>query len=103
MEKSGITVKTGSEGSRLEFQCAHNNGLLYVIPSENSWVCTLDTLPGHALAGFFTELTASSDTKVLDLMMRWGLYFRQRPTTFNAEEQEDSGEELPTSNKQNQS
>ena len=103
MEKPGIVIKSGSEGSRLEFQCSHDNGLLYVIPSENSWVCTLDTLPGHALAGFFRELTALSDTRVLDLMMRWGLYFRQRPTTFNVEEQTDPVGRLPNHSENNQS
>lgn len=75
----GITVKQGSDGDRVEVGCMHQNGLLYVVPSEASWVCSPEHRHAHALAGFLKELVRLNDLKVLELMQRWGLYFRERP------------------------
>ena len=75
----GITVKHAQEGKRLEIQCAHQNGLLYVVPSEASWVCSQEHLHAHALAGFLGELGRLQNPQVKELMQRWGLYFRERP------------------------
>ena len=75
----GITVKSGEGGSRVEVQCVHQNGLLYVVPGEASWVCSDELRPAHALAGFLRELTGLEDPRIRDLMRRWGLYFRERP------------------------
>ena len=72
----GAVVKGGSGGKRVEPQCAHQNGLLYVVPSEASWVCSEELLQVHALAGFLKELTGLDDPRVKDAMQRWGLYFR---------------------------
>ncbi len=81
----GIVVKGGEGGKRVEVQCKHQSGLLYVVPSEASWVCSPDLLHVHALAGFLKELVQLQDPRVQALMRRWGLYFRERPL-------EDEGE-----------
>ena len=88
----GILVKQGSGGTRVELQCMHQNGLVYVVPSEASWVCSQEHLHAHALAGFFKELTLLQDPRVKQLMQRWGLYFRERPI----EDQEEEGKEQDT-------
>lgn len=75
----GITIKHDQGGQRLEVQCPHQNGLLYVVPSEASWVCHQEHLHAHALAGFFKELGGMKNPQVQELMHRWGLYFRERP------------------------
>ena len=79
MTEFGLTVKQGSGGKRLEMQCSHQNGLLYVIPGEGSWVCSQELMHAHALAGFFRELMELDDDRLHQLMQRWGLYFRSRP------------------------
>lgn len=75
----GLTIKEDRGGKRLEIQCPHQNGLLYIVPSEASWVCPQENLHVHALAGFFKELLGLRDERVKALMARWGLYFRERP------------------------
>ncbi len=79
MAEFGLTVKHDSGGKRVEIQCAHQNGLLYVVPSEASWVCSEELLHAHAIAGFFKQLIELDNPQVKDLMQRWGLYFRERP------------------------
>ena len=74
---NGITVKQGQGGNRLEIQCIHQRGLLYVVPSEASWVCAQEQMHAHSLAGFFGELLELQDPRVKGLMQRWGLYFRE--------------------------
>ena len=85
MEKFGISVKQGSGGARIELECSHQNGLLYTVPAEASWVCSQDLLPAHALAGFLGDLVKDADPRTSELMQRWGLYFRQRPLEPQAE------------------
>ena len=82
----GLNVKHDSGGTRVELECPHQNGLLYIVPSEASWVCSEELLHVHALAGFFKQLAALDDPGVKELMQRWGLYFRERPL----EEQEET-------------
>ena len=82
----GITVKQGSEGTRLEMQCEHQSGLLYMVPGEMSWVCKDDTRHAHGLAGFFKELNKLNDPQVAKLMQRWGLYYRERPLEAHADQ-----------------
>lgn len=89
MPDYGLNVKHDTGGKRLEIQCAHQNGLLYVVPSEASWVCSEDLLHAHAMAGFFRQLTELNDQRVEELMQRWGLYFRERPLAID-----DHGEEV---------
>ena len=89
MAEYGINVKHDSGGKRLEIQCKHQNGLLYVVPSEASWVCTEDLLHAHALAGFFSQLTELKDQRVKDIMQRWGIYFRERPLAVEDRQGED--------------
>ncbi|MBI2165397.1 MAG: hypothetical protein HYU29_03205 [Chloroflexi bacterium] len=79
MLDSGIKLNTDRGGSRLEMGCEHQNGLIYAVPGEASWVCSQDKLAAHALAGFLRELVALRDPRVTALMRRWGLYFRSRP------------------------
>jgi hypothetical protein len=74
----GITIKHDHGGKRLEMQCPHQNGLLYVVPSQGSWVCSEDNLHAHALAGFFKELAGLQNPQVKELMQRWGIYYRAR-------------------------
>ena len=79
MSEHGITIKAGQEGSRIEIQCPHQNGLLYAVPGEASWVCSAELLPAHAMAGFLKELVKLGEPRVQSLMQRWGLYYRDRP------------------------
>ena len=86
MAEFGLTVKHDSGGKRVEMQCAHQNGLLYVVPSEASWVCSEELLHAHAIAGFFKQLMELDNPQVKDIMQRWGLYFRERPLASQDEE-----------------
>ncbi len=79
MDEYGVIVKQDTGGKRVEIQCDHQNGLLYVVPSEASWVCSEELLHAHALAGFFGQLMELNDGRVKELMQRWGLYYRSRP------------------------
>ena len=75
----GLEVKGDSGGKRVELQCEHHNGLLYVTPSESTWVCSDQMLHVHALAGFFKQLAQLDDARVKEAMQRSGLHFRERP------------------------
>ena len=79
MAEFGLTVKQGSGGKRLDMQCSHQSGLLYVVPGDGSWVCSQELMDAHALAGFFRELMELDDDRVHRLMQKWGLYYRSRP------------------------
>lgn len=79
MPEFGLTLKQDTGGKRLELQCEHQNGLLYVVPSESSWVCSEELLHAHAMAGFFSQLVDLDNAEVKELMQRWGLYYRVRP------------------------
>lgn len=79
MPNFGLTVKNGADSKRIELQCEHQNGLVYVVRAESSWVCSEDLLHAHALAGFFRELTDLDDPRIIDAMQRWGIYYRPRP------------------------
>ena len=86
MANFGLNVKHDSGCKRIEIECKHQNGLLYVVPSEASWVCSEELLHVHALAGFFKQLTELKDDRVKEAMQRWGLYFRERPLASQDEE-----------------
>lgn len=75
----GVTIKQGTGETRLDIRCAHQSGLLYVVPAEASWVCPPEHLLAHALAGFFKDLVNMDDPRVRDIMQRWGVYYRSRP------------------------
>ena len=79
MTEYGITVKHDTGGKRIEMQCEHHNGLVYVVPAEASWVCSEQLLHAHALAGFFRQLSELSSPEVDAAMQRWGIYYRERP------------------------
>lgn len=91
MANYGLTVKHDTGGKRLEIECEHQNGILYVVPSEASWVCSEDLLHVHSLAGFFTQLVALDNPEVKEMMRRWGLYYRERPLASQVEESEEGG------------
>lgn len=88
MAQLGLTIKHDSGGKRIEMQCQHQNGLLYLVPSEASWVCSEDLLHAHALAGFFRQLVELNDPRVKETMRKWGLYYRPRPLADQAGETE---------------
>ena len=102
MPDFGITIKVGQEGSRIEIQCPHQNGLLYAVPGDASWVCSADLLPAHAMAGFLKELVKLGDPRVQGLMQRWGLYYRDRPVTPSPQES-DGGEGIGMAGNKNKS
>jgi hypothetical protein len=74
----GLTLHSTETSDRLEVQCKHQNGLLYMIPAERSWVCNVELRHAHVLAGFFNELSALDLPAVQDIMNRWGLSYRER-------------------------
>ena len=86
MADYGLIAKTGEGMSRVQMSCMHQSGLLYVVPSEKSWVCSQDLMPAHALAGCLREIVALEDTRVKEIMQRWGVYFRQLPIESDGEE-----------------
>ncbi len=90
MGQFGLNIKTDQGGKRVELECEHQNGLLYVVPAESSWVCSPELMHAHAMAGFFRQLTELNDERVYDLMQRWGLYYRPRPLASAADEDEGS-------------
>ncbi len=75
----GLTVKPSEGMTRIQMACLHHKGLLYVVPAEKSWVCSQEQMPAHALAGFLEELVELKDSRVKELMQRWGIYFRPLP------------------------
>ena len=75
----GLKITPGDEMTRIQLGCEHQQGLIYVVPAERSWVCNSETLPAHALAGFFRELVGLQRPEVSNLMRQWGIYYRQLP------------------------
>ncbi len=75
----GMAVRGETGSKRIELRCEHHNGLIYVVPSEGTWVCDADLVHVHALAGFLSELAELDDRRVGEAMQRWGLYYRERP------------------------
>ena len=73
MREFGLNIKTDTGGKRVELECEHQNGLLYVVPAESSWVCSEELMHAHAMAGFFRQLMELEDERVEELMQRWGL------------------------------
>ena len=90
MAGTGLTVTPGEGMTRIQVTCAHESGLIYVVPAGQSWVCSAEFIPAHALAGFFRELLALKHPPVQELMQRWGIYYRQLP--LDAEQPTNSEE-----------
>jgi hypothetical protein len=83
----GFTIHPGRGQVRIELECQHQHGLVYVTEgAEMNWVCSNRRRPAHSLAGFFKELTQLKDARVRELMQRWGLYFRPLPLAEPADE-----------------
>ena len=78
---AGLQITTNDEMTRIQVTCEHQQGLIYVVPAERSWVCNSEALPAHALAGFFRELVDLERPEVSKLMRQWGIYYRQLPQT----------------------
>ena len=95
MSQFGLTVKRDSGGHRIELQCKHQNGLLYVVPSEASWVCTDELRHAHSLAGLFKQLAELDDPRVKEAMQRWGVYFRPRPLAPEEDGEADADTPAP--------
>ena len=82
---AGLEVKSSEDMTRIQAVCEHQRGLIYVVPAERSWVCSAESMPAHALAGFFRELAALKSPAVEDLMKQWGIYYRELPAPPEAE------------------
>ena len=78
MEGGGFTLKAGQGSASMGMECPHQNGLLYMVPGDRSWVCEDEVRPAHVLAGFFKEISDLNDARIREAMNRWGLYYRQR-------------------------
>ncbi len=91
MRDGGFNLRTGQGSASLEMECPHQNGLLYMVPGDHSWVCEDDLRPAHVLAGFFSEIAALDDARIREAMNRWGLYYRPRPLA-NAGPESGTGE-----------
>ena len=76
---TGIQITSTEEMTRIQVACKHQQGLIYVVPAERSWVCNSADLPAHALAGFFRELVGLQRPEVNTLTQQWGIYYRQLP------------------------
>ena len=72
----GINNKPTSSGHNIEIMCPHKQGLLYIVPSENNWVCSKDTIHAHAIAGFFNDINQLNDPRIEALTQKWGIYYR---------------------------
>ena len=75
----GLTITRSDDMTRIQVVCEHQQGLIYFVPAERSWVCSAESLPAHALAGFFRELGGLQEPKVQRLMQQWGISYRQLP------------------------
>ena len=78
MEGGGFTLKAGKGSASMEMECPHQNGLLYMVPGDRSWVCEDEVRPAHVLAGFLKEISDLDDARIRGAMNRWGLYYRAR-------------------------
>ena len=74
MAGQGISIKNASEGKRINLSCDHNSGVIYVVPSEASWVCNKENIGAHAISGFFRDISNLDDSKIEQIMKKWGLY-----------------------------
>jgi len=74
----GTRITAKEDVTRFDFSCAHQSGVLYIIPAESSWVCQGKDIQAHALAGFFKQVSRLEDPKIQAAMQRWGLYYRPR-------------------------
>ena len=92
MATTGLEVKPGDGMTRIQAVCEHQQGLIYVVPAERSWVCSSEYMPAHALAGFFRELIALKNPNVEALMQDWGVYYRQLPVGQEGEPAETTSE-----------
>jgi len=88
MSDFGLVVDGETGSRRIQLQCDHHNGVLYVVPSEGSWVCSDGLMHVHAMAGFFRELTQLRDSRVTEIMQRWGLYYRDRRLEIDVVEED---------------
>ena len=76
MSTYGIKIQDASEGKRITLTCEHHGGVIYIVPSESSWVCSKENIDAHAISGFFEDLTSIENTQIAALMQKWGLYYR---------------------------
>ncbi|MBI4219273.1 MAG: hypothetical protein HY682_03940 [Chloroflexi bacterium] len=88
--KYGLNLRPGNGSDRLEMRCEHQNGLLYMVPAEGSWVCRDENRHAHVLAGFFKDVAKLNDPRIREVMNRWGLYYRERPLDEDGSETDPS-------------
>ena len=93
----GFTFFPSRGSTRLEMECQHQHGLLYVTEgAEMNWVCSSRRRPAHSLAGFFRELGEMQDARVREVMQRWGLCYRQLPLAQQPTEEEEEERTVDT-------
>lgn len=79
----GLNIKEDSTGFTIKLQCPHQNSIAYIIPSESNWVCQKELMTPHAISGFFSDLVELNDSKIENLMQKWGIYFRVKELDSN--------------------
>tara|TARA_B100000686_G_scaffold182071_1_gene189100 strand:+ start:68 stop:310 length:243 start_codon:yes stop_codon:yes gene_type:complete len=76
---SGIVLKRSSGGDRIQIGCKHQNGLVYVVPSNANWVCDEKSVHAHSLAGFLKEVFELNLPSIQEISQKWGIYYREIP------------------------
>ena len=89
LEKSALKINRNESQVRIELKCDHKSGILYIVPSDSSWVCKDQKLESHSISGFFSDLVKNGDEKTMDLMQKWGMYYMNNPIK-NPNESKDS-------------
>jgi len=79
MNNNSVTIDQGQNCTRVKLTCEHQNGLMYLVPADKSWVCSQENIAAHAIAGFMGDLVDLKDPVIMEIMQRWGLYFRRLP------------------------
>ena len=79
LEKSALKINRSESQVRIELKCDHKSGILYIVPSDSSWVCKDQNLGSHSISGFFSDIIENGDKKTIDLMQKWGVYYRNNP------------------------
>ena len=90
MNNNSVSIDQGQDCTRVKLTCEHQNGVLYLVPADKSWVCSQENMTAHSIAGFMGELVDLKDSVVMEIMQRWGLYFRRLPIDRDSHSDETS-------------
>tara|TARA_Y100001960_G_C14561457_1_gene771015 strand:+ start:694 stop:948 length:255 start_codon:yes stop_codon:yes gene_type:complete len=78
MNESSFSIEHGDQSKKFKLKCDHRGGILYIIPSEASWVCDDTSFHAHAIEGFFSDLLKISDPQIENLFNKWGMFYRSQ-------------------------